>query len=655
MVFKITSWSTDKWYDGRFINDPIVTLFDSNMFIHEARAYLTHLPSTMVDFVQQIDISKYRFTVEKLRISIENNQIKEVFTLINNSLSTVETIIELWNNVKDITQQWVDSMIFVAWVPIKRSYIMLYFLVAINLTTNLRINKWTQWTKQDIAQIITPKKTWVSSPVNQTTLTSSVELPVANKENPSIIYPKAGATLMDITWAVRNILLPGIEKINGTTQCAKTARLTQEKIYGAEWFIIREEYDKDMDAIWYHIRSVSQDASELKEKYPLLKDILIINEIDADKKLVNNVNRYNLEGTTLVGSKELAILTTTQNNESVEDGHAVAVNNMYNIDGTVEWVYVYDPYLSKSIHKRYKGLSDEEKQTILLEKDSGYHIPISTYFAYCKYKGRVPLWISIYEQPSTPTQLVTTKKVSEDINIKQSDLKQFNDLYPKVVAYIEESKDRLGGDFLYSSWEQDLANMAQESRLSPFAVNKRWFQWIGQMNNTALKAVYDKYPFIKEKFDNKTKVKQLNLEEMILASKLYKNGVIYSQICASKKALNGRSIKEVIDQKDSQQFVLAAYNRWSTRLADILSEYARETNNYTNISWGEFSDHFIDKIDKWEITNNWYKELFGSDEENRVWYVTWIEVLQNLVESENLLEFADQSQIKIVEWDLDTK
>ncbi len=655
MILKITSWITEKWDDGRFINDPTVILFDSSMFIQEACTYLTDIPSIMEDLVQQIDVLKCKSIVEKLRISVDSSQIKDIFMQISNSLSTREIIIELWNKVKDITQQWVDDMIFVAWVPIKKAYVMLYFLVTINLITNMRINEWTQWTKQDIAQIITSKKSWVSSLVNQITLTSSVELPVANKENPSIIYPKAGATLMDITWAVRNILLPDIEKVNGTTQCAKTARLTQEKIYGAKWFIIKEEYDKDMDAIWYYLRSVSHGVSELKEKYPLLKDIFIINEIDADKKLVSSVNRYGLEDAMLVGPKELAILTTTQNNESIEDGHAVAVNNMYNINGTVEWIYAYDPYLSKSIHKRYKSLSDEEKQSFLLEKDSGYHIPINTYFAYCKHRRRIPLWISIYEQPSTPTQLVTTKKVSEDINIKQSDLKQFNDLYPKVVTYIEEYKDKLGDHFLYSTWEQDLANMAQESRLSPFAVNKRWFQWIGQMNNTALKAVYDKYPFIKEKFDNKTKVKQLNLEEMILASKLYKNGVIYSQICVPKKALNGKSIKEAIDQKDSQQFVLAAYNRWSTRLANILSEYIRETSNSTNISWGEFSDYFVDKIDKWEITNRWYKELFGSDEENRVWYVTWIEVLQNLVQSENLLEFADQSQIKTTEWDLNIK
>lgn len=639
MVLTITHWNTAKNDQGLFEYTPDQVFFDSDVLLLQLKG----LPETIKWCYRDLNIWWIEWLANKAKKIIDEGQTSEIFSNIATSLTSTGEIRRARNSIRSILSDWLDDMITIGWVSVKKAYLVMYFLIAVNVAKQYQPSTWvaqvnpvvqqtiaqTLWLAGDETKVV-PEVKIVPWFTTIAATTSTVELPVANKERPSIIYPETGATVMDSTGKVSNILLPGVEKVNGVTQCAATARKVQEKIYGWSEFIVRETYDWDRDAIWYHLWSAKQDIGVLQKKYPLLKTMVIINEIDEDKRVLSN-DRFTLDGVSLIGPKELWILTTTQNKESVKDGHMVAVNNMYNIDGTVEWVYVYDPYLSKSVHKWHKRLSDTQQTQYPLRKDDGYHMPINTYLAYCKYKGRVPLWVTIYDQPSTPTQLITNAKVSDDINIKQSDLKQFNDLYPQVVKYIDSNIDNFGDQFLKTTKEQDIANFAQESRLSPFAINRRWFQWIGQMNDVALKAVYEKYPFIMQKFDSKTKIRELNLEQMILASKLYKNGVIYSQICATTKHLWGRSIVSVINQDDAQNFVLAAYNRGSTRLAKILWEYIDKTNNSENVSREGFSEYYIKQIDEWKITNKWHEELFGCDRKNRLWYVDNIATLEELL------------------------
>lgn len=639
MALTITRWDTTKNNQGLFEYAPDQVFFDSDILVQQ----LKRLPENIKWYYRDLNIWWIEWLANKAKKIIDASQTSEIFNKITSNLVFKDEINKARNSIRSTVSDWLDDMITIGWVSVKKAYLVMYFLIAVNVAKQYQPSTWVAQVnpvvQQTIAQTLwlggdetsaVPKVKVVPWFTAQKTTVSEVVFPVANKENPSIIYPETGATVMDSTGKVSNILLPGIEKKGGMTYCAKTTREVQEIIYGYRKFIIQEWYWGDTDAIGYYLRPSTQDIDQLKQKYPLLNRIVEINKISSDKKLITN-DKFDLLTDALIGPKELWILTTTQNKEGIKDGHMVAVNNMYNIDGTVEWVYVYDPYLSKSVHKWHKRLSDNRQTQYPLRKDDGYHMPINTYLAYCKYKGRVPLWVTIYNQPSTPTQLITNAKVSDDINIKQSDLKQFNDLYPQVVEYIDGNIDDFGDQFLKTTKEQDIANFAQESRLSPFAINRRWFQWIGQMNNVALKAVYDKYPFIKQKFNNKTQIKELNLEQMILASKLYKNGVIYSQICASTKHLWGKSIVSVINQDDAQNFVLAAYNRGSTRLAKILWEYIDKTNNSENVSREGFSEYYIKQIDEWKITNKWHEELFGCDRKNRFWYVDNISTLEELL------------------------
>lgn len=673
MVLKITRWSTVKWHDDRFLHDPVSILFDSQ----HIQLYLSGVPSIVKQRVTNlsVDTTQYTEQLNFIKLGINSSSIKEVFSQITKSIDDVDYQ-QLRTNIKHSWTQWLEDMQVIWWQYFSKKHVLLYFLLISMSTSSHSFRDWVQDIKSSITDTIqvpqlpeqsklldptisrsdlpplskiTPKKPKFNDIEMKPTTIASVEMPETVKKEESIIYPETWATLIDSSGAVQNVLLPGIERsASGTTLCAKTTRKVQEKIYWESWFIVHEMFNGDLDAIWYHLFWVTTDIEELKLKYPLLSKIIEINKMDRHRKFVDPENLKKGFEDLEIWSNELWILTTTQSNKKVTDGHMVAVNNMYNLDGSVEGVYVYDPYLSKSIHKRHKRLNKNFQELYSLKKDNWYQFPINTYLAYCNYKSRIPLWITVYNQPSTPTHLITNNKVSDEINIKQSDLKQFVDLYPNVVQYIEANKHQLWDNFLSTTMIEDIANLGQESRLSPFAVNSRWFQWIWQMNNTALKEVYTKYPFIAQRFGNKTKVRQLNLEEMMLASKVYKNWVIYNQLCIAKKQLSWKSIIEVIDQNDAQKFVLAAYNRGSTRLARIVWKYIDATGKSSNISWDEFSDYYNLKISRKEINDNWYEELFGNDAENRVWYVEGINSIQRELEKAQTTILAYQPNSDMV-------
>ncbi len=641
MNIKITKWLTDsEFLDWGFAIPPDQVLFDSEIFLDDFGRYFSDkiktLPIYIYDNIYQ-NKENIIWLQDKLFCYLSQNKItKDIiyqeFDKIAKNLKS-QNISDIITNLKDNIYGSFAEDIHISGTKIKKVYVMLFLIMTIKTAGNIFQSSYKPTTKSDISETLawnkvfqTDKRVKIDIKPLSPIWISSIKFPKPSMKLPSIIMPNTAVTTIDTNWVAKNMLLPDKERIDGTTLCAKTARMAAETIYGSSWFVVKEQYDGDNDAIGYYLRA-QENQDKLESEYPLFVWFKVANQITKNKELWEDI-RYNLDSLT-INPDQFGILVTTQNDSKIKDWHQVLINNMYHADWTVEWTYVYDPYLHKAVKKRYKDLLEEQKSEYIFDSADWYFVPINTYIKFCEYKWRVPLWTMIYNQPKVPAQLITNKKISPEIDIRESHFKQFNDLYSKVTEYISNHKEQLWNDFLETNYIQDLANFSQESKLSPFAINRRGFKWIGQMNNRALQEVYNQYPFIKNDFGDKIDIGDLNLEQMILASKIYKNWVIYKQLANHHDRLDERSIFELVKKDDLSKFTLAAYNRWSNRLSKLIAKYIEETWDNKNISRADFEEYYLKEISnrsaatkfiKWY---NGYVELFGI-EWQKLWYINSI-------------------------------
>lgn len=651
MKIKVTTgWYHDGYPDTEdFLNsnsEAEKTMFDSEKFLNNIKNILQIQDSEILEKIKSFDttkikkniswLSEYIYNIDKDQVSVKLEELK---WKINS-----QNVSKIWDKIKDlweVSKESLNEIINIWNYKIKKWYILMYIYIASMWIWKIELwSKWDQvkqeW-KWNIAQVLESWKQWEINKkpslakVNQAT----VEVPVVKPWSNGIFVPDNSVTTADTSWNFRNLLLPWVEKLNWVTLCAKTTREVSEKLYWYESkddLIIREEYANDNDAIGYYLRGKTEDSSRLKEKYQYFDHIQEINTMNASKKITNNNNITYSSDIIDINDHQFGILVTTQSNLSVVDGHQATVCNMYNVDGTVQSKYVYDPYLYKSIRKWHNKLDQSEKEKYNLNPSSWYFVDLDTYLKYCENKDRAPLWVMVYNQPEWISKLIANTNIAKNINIKQSHFKQFVDIYPKVQEFVNQNKDKIWEDFLYTSFEEDLANLYQESRLSPFAINKWWFTGIWQMNNRSLKAVYEHYPFVKELFGDKKKVRQLNVDEMIIAAKLYKNWVLY-------KEMKSKWILDTIDDDYKKEFLLAGYNRWAWWLSKIINKYKHDTGKSWKITRDSMRDYYLWQIDKWQIKKQWHIELFGKWDD--LWYV------DNIISKEaDLKEYMDQQDSK---------